>query len=350
MELFETRTMLEAVTQMKRPGLFLRNTFFPRVDVADTEAVDVDIVSGKRRLAPFINPASEGKVVERRGFTTSTIRPGYLKPKMATTAEQLLNRRPGEVLYAGNMSPQQRAQQQMGEDLAELYDMIDRREEWLAAQALSNGSVTMTIKGETADQSVTVDFQMPASHKITLTSTDLWSDGDSKPLQDLADWSRLCRQDSGLSPTDVVMGSNAAETFITHADVKDALDTRRMEFGEIRPELLPNGVSYLGRITRPGVSVDIWTYDEWFVDEDTGTEGPAVPENGVLMGSRRAQNTKLYGAIQDVQAIQNGLVAAQRYPKSWTTEDPSVRWLMMQAAPLMALNQPDAFVTATVLS
>lgn len=350
-DIFDTRTMLEAVEQMKRPGRFLRDTFFPGFRQFDTEAVDVDIVKGKRRLAPYVSPLAEGKVVERIGFSTNTIKPGYVKPKMATSAGDLLKRQPGEVLYQGGLGIEGRAQQQLGKDLAELLDMIDRREEWNAAQALNAGAVTMTVIGESGDQAVSVNFQMDAAHKITLTGTDLWSVSTGDPLGDLATWARLIRKDSGMSPTDVVMGGDACEAFLNHTDVKEKMDLRQVDVGAIKPEALPEGVTYVGRLKLPSLQVDVWTYDEWYIDESTGTETSMVPANKVWMGSRRAQNSKLYAVIQDMEAIEGGIAAAvQRFPKSWVTKDPSVRWLMIQSAPLMALNQPDAFVSAQVLS
>ena len=350
-DIFETRTMLAAVSQMLRPGTFLRKTFFPGFAQSDTSTVDVDIYKGKRRMAPIVSPLAPGKVVERRGFSTNTIKPGYLKPKFPTTAEQLMKRLPGEVLYAGNLTPMQRGEAQLAKDLAELYDMVTRREEWMCSQALDGGVVTMKIIGEDGDKLVTIDFQMDADHKVVLTGTDLWSDtANSDPLADLAVWARRCRQKSGLSPTDVVLGADAAEAFITHPKVKDELNNRKIITGQIDPQQQPEGVTFLGTINRPGVFVDLWTYDEWFVDDETGTEGPAVPTNKLFMGSRRAQNTRLYGAIQDLEAIESGMVAASRYPKTWVTKDPSVRWLMMQSAPVMALNQPDGFLVAQVLA
>jgi len=349
-DMFETRSMLDAVDQMKRPGTFLRDLFFPEFKQFETKTVDVDIIKGKRRMAPFVSPQAPGRAVENRGSTTDTLAPGYLKPKFETTSEMLLNRRPGEVLYAGQQTPQSRAEEKLASDLAELMDMCSRREEWQAAQALNGGVVTMTLKGETEDKIVTVDFNMDASHKVTLTGTDLWSDQDnSDPLSDLADFSVIGLKDSGLLPTDVAMAGDVANAFITHPKVKDELNVRKMETGIIKPETFPNGVTYIGTISRPGLNVDVWSYHEWFVDEDTDTEGAAIPDGKLFMGSRHAKNTKLYAAIQDVEAIESGMVATDRFPKSWVTKDPSVRWLMMQSAPLMALNQPDAFVVATVL-
>lgn len=351
-DIFDTRTMLEAVEEMKRPGRFLRDMFFPNFRQFDTESVDVDIVKGKRRLAPFVSPLAEGKVVDRLGFSTSTIKPGYIKPKMPTTAADLLKRQPGEVLYGGGMTIEQRAQEQLGRDLAELMDQVDRREEWMAAQALNAGAIVMKIKAETADKSVTVDFGMDATHKVTLSGTDLWSDTtNSDPIADLTTWGQLCRKDSGISPNTVVMGTDACTAFMNHPKVQKALDMRAVDMGEINPRQLPDGVSYVGRIKAPNLFVDVYCYDEWYIDEDTSTETAMVPAKKVWMGSTRTANSKLNAVIQDVEAIEGGIAAAvRRFPKSWVTKDPSVRWLMVQSAPLIAMLQPDAFVSAQVLA
>lgn len=351
-DIFETRTMLEAVEQMKRPSTFLRDTFFPQAAAVDTETVDIDIVKGKRRMAPFVSPLAEGKVVENLGFATSTIKPGYIKPKMPTTAGNLLNRMPGETIYSGGSTIEQRAQRKLGEDLSELMNMIDRREEWMAAKALDAGAVSMVIKGESADKTVVVDFLMESTHKITLTLTDLWNDPESDVLALLASWARIIRQDSGLSPDTLILGSDAAAAFINRltSGEQSVLDMRAVDMGEIRPQELPNGVSYLGRIRYPGLYVNVYTYDDWYLDETTGLETPFVPLKKAWLGCSKARNKTQYAVIQDMEAIEGGQAAVPRFPKSWITKDPAVRWLMVQSASLPSLLQPDAFISAQVLS
>ncbi len=350
-DIFETRTMLDAIEQMKRPFTFLRDTFFKAATPVETETVDVDIVKGKRRMAPFCSPLSEGKLVENMGYSTSTIKPGYIKPFKITTAADLLKRAPGQTLYSGGQTIEQRAQVKLGQDLAELMDMIDRREEWMAAKALDLGKITMKIKGESGDKTVEVDFLMPSTHKITLSGADLWSDTvNSDPVAKLQSWASLIRQDSGINPTDAIMGADAAAAFIKHPAVQKYMDMRAVDMGEINPRQLPNGVSYVGRLKAPGLTVDIWTYEEWYIDEDTGTESPMVPAKKVWMGSANTANRTLYAVIQDMEAIEEGSAAVSRFPKSWVPKNPSARHLMVQSAPLVALLQPDAFVSAQVLS
>lgn len=351
-DIFDTRTMLDAIEQMKRPTNFLRDTFFPAATPVETETVDIDIVKGKRRMAPFCSPLSEGKLVENLGFSTSTIKPGYIKPFKITTAADLLKRTPGQTLYAGGQTIEQRAAIKLGADLADLMDMIDRREEWMAAQALDTGVITMIIKGESADKTVAVDFLMSATHKVTLAGTDLWNDPESDPIGDLQDWASKIRQDSGINPTKVVMGSAAASAFINNPNItgpKGILDNRRVEMGQINPQMLPNGVAYIGHISAPMLDVDLYTYEEWYLDETTGLEVAMVPTNKVWMGSPQTANRTLYAVIQDMEAIEEGSAAVKRFPKSWVPKNPSARHLMVQSAPLVALLQPDAFVSASVL-
>ncbi|RMS39563.1 Major capsid protein E [Pseudomonas amygdali pv. photiniae] len=116
--------------------------------------------------------------------------------------------------------------------------------------------------------------------------------------------------------------------------------------GLIKPEELPDGVTYLGYLNDPGV--DLYGYDEWYLD-DEGDEQPMIPAGGLILGATSTRNAMLYGAIQDLEAIESGLVEAARFPKSWTTQEPSARWLKLQSAALAGLLEPDAFIYAKVV-
>jgi hypothetical protein len=260
---------------------------------------------------------------------------------MVTTAQDFLSRDFGQHIYAGADSAASRAAKQVGKDLAYLEEIITRREEWMAAQLVQTGKVA--IVGDGVDDEI--DFGMDASHIITLTGNDLWSDQtNSKPLEDLRAWRRLILKDSGLNATDVIMGTDALDAFLDHPDVQGKLDTRRIDLGEINPAQVPNGVIYYGRIK--DVAVDLWVYDEWYYDEGSSTELPMIDTKKVVMGSRQARTARHYGAIQDLEAT----AAVSRFPKSWTEQDPSVRFIMVQSAPLVSLHQVDGFLCAKVLS
>lgn len=341
-DVYETRTMLSMLEQRKPPRSFLLNTFFGRFSTFTTKHVDIDIFKGKRKLAPFVSPRRQGKLVERIGFSTRSYKPAYVKPKMETEADEFLKRQSDVSIYAANDGPTQRAAREVGRQLGEMDDMITRREEWMAAQLLNDGTVDIIGDG-ISDQ---LDFQMEASHKITLAGTDVWDSASSDPYNDLKTWKKKVAQDSGINPTDVIMGSSAEQYFMDNAKIQKLLDNRRIELGQIVPKDMGDGVSYIGRLA--GLNLDLWSYDEWYVDDSTGVEEEMVPAKKIFMGSRGTRNSKLYGAIQDLDVGANA--AVPRFPKSWTEKDPSVRFLMVQSAPLVAMLQPDAFLTAQVLA
>jgi len=347
-DLFETRTMMEVLETLKPVRTFFLDTFFKVSRTFNTESVDIDIIKGKRKLAPFVNPMREGKLVERRGYKTRTYKPPYIKPKMVTTAEDLLKRQPGNIIYSPNTGPAQQASKQLGEDLASMDESITRREEWMASQALTTGQVH--VIGDGVDD--VIDFHMEASHLPVLTGTALWSDfDDATPIDDLKTWRRLVAKDSGKSPSICLMGLEAYDNFMKCEQVigtatggKNVFDMRKINVGQIDPQLLPDGMTFIGTLTELGL--DIWTYEEWYVNDDDDIEYPLMPDNKILLGNPGARAKRLYGAIKDLDA----LAPTARFPKSWTTKDPAVRFAMIQSASLPAPLEIDAFLCATVLA
>jgi len=339
--IFDTRVKLRALEELFPARTFFRDTFFTNTQLADGLHVDVDVYKGKRRTAAYVNPLAEGQIISRNGYTTSTYDPPYLKPKRPTTAKDLMTRLPGEIIYQGDMTAEDRAREILMKDLTELDDYITRAEELQATQGMINGAVTITDGNQ-------INFGMSASHLITLTGNDLWSNVSGSPISHplilLDGWRKLIMKDCGLTPDILIMGSNSLEAFINHPDVKGSggLTPIKITLGQIEPKLLPDGVIYWGYMNSLGC--DVYTYDEWYRDEND-VEQPMVPLNQVIMASTRARFNRCYGAIQDL----NAMFAVARFPKSWITDDPSVRWVQMQSAPLLVPVQIDAIVSATVL-
>ena len=343
-DMFKTRTMMRALEQLKPAKTWLRDTIFGTVETHLSRYVDIDIIKGSRRIAAYVHPMHEGKVVDRRGYKTFTVETPYTKEKMATTAQDFLTRMPGETIYDSNDTPAARAAKQLGKDLKDLNERIERLEEVQAAQAIQEGKVT--CRGEGVE--LEVDFLLPATHKPVLTGTDKWSDHtNSKPLDDLKGWSLLMQKDSGLVPGRTIIGMDAITDFVANVEVQKYLDNRRLTLGAIDPTALnEQGVQFWGDIRYAGLSIEIYTYAEWYYDVISKTEKPMIDYDKVCMFSTAARTTRHYGAVQDLKA--GGNFVTSRFAKSWETDDPSVRWVMVQSAPLCAPHQIDAFLCATV--
>lgn len=339
--MFDTRTILKALEQQPKPKTFLRDMFFSGdPEYSDTAKVDIDIVKGRKIMAPFVSPVLEGKVLADQGFTTKTFEAPLLKPKKKTTAEDILKRLPGEPLYSG-MSPDERAGIKLGKDLAELNDSIDRRIEWMCAQALFEGKIAVAGEGVNYE----IDFGVPSE---VLTGSALWDADGSNPIDTLRSIFGSVVKASGVNPDTVILAEDVVPYFINHSAVQSLLDKRLINTGQIDPRQLPNGATYLGYINELGMN--IYSYLDWYLDE-AGDEQPMVPAKKILVGSTRAQTTMNYGAVTIKD--DNGEMATymiDKVPHSWVSDDPVVRWVQLLSRPLPVPTQVDAFYVAQVIS
>lgn len=340
---FSTDRLVATVEDLRsRPvSASLLSLFFPRIIEETSEEIHFDTENKPRRIAPFVHPRSEAKPFEEEGFTTNSFKPAYVKPITTWDANRPLQRVMGEPL-TGALSPDARMQMLLSEVLMDQIKAIRRRKEWMAAQALTLGQVTVTGDGY---PSVVVDFQRDAALTIDLSGGAAeWDDAGVSPVEDLEDWTALVLQKSGAAPTDVIFTPGAYRLFRADSNFDKVVDLRRGGSGEIdfSPRIEAGLVGPFG--TRDGFQ-RLWLYYDWYKDPDTGSEVPMIPDNTVILGSAAVEGRQVHGAIRDHTV---GLRAMEFAPKSWTEENPSERFLMTQSAPLVVPFRANASLAATV--
>ena len=350
--IYEPRTMVESLMQVQPVHRFLRNTFFGDVKLHYTRKIDLDVFKGKRRIATFVNPIHDGRVVEREGFSTYTVEPGYTKEKMPITIADTMTRAMGENLYQAS-TPAQRMQQLLGQDLQNLMSRLDRLEEKMCAEAMVTGKVVM--KGVGMDLLVDFGYE-PGTHLITLSGSDVWGTGtapsvvpnpNANPITQLDYWRREINKRCGIAPTHCICGYDAAWALYNNPEVRDLMKTYQANIvTAMVPENFGDGVSYYGKLRLPSGVVDIISYEEYYTDPSTGESMPIIPPNVVVLGNPGARSTFNYGLIQNMFA---DLAPMPRFPRSWIEEDGSARWLQLESAPLPNLTQIDAFMSITVM-
>ena len=250
----------------------------------------------------------------------------------------------GENVYS-QKSPDERAAEILLRDMARLDTMIEIREEWMCAKALFTGAVD--VSGEGVSQNI--DFGMSNTHKVTLGTGAKWTDTGINPLTDIATWKTLIAKDSFLSADIVIMGAGAAKAFINNAEVQKNLDIRNIDLGVIRPQELPSGAKYIGSDRLNGV--DYYTYEGYYVDPTTGVQTPFVPNGAVLLASKSARTSMMYGAVTIADENTKALLtyAMPRVPDSWTSKKPAARFIQLNSRPLPVPHDIDGFVVATVI-
>lgn len=293
-------------------------------------------------MAPFVSPRLPGQVMDRQGFTTKSFKPATIKPLRVLTGDDISKRSMGETIYT-TKTPEERAIEMIARDLAEMDEAITRREEWMAAQILFTGKVD--IIGEGIDQQLDFDF----TNKMTLSGSDLWTDPNSNPIADLKNWRLTLIQKSGITPDIVVMASDVVDAFVNHTAVQKVMDNTRIILGKIEPQTLPNGVTYIGSLSSLGL--DIYSYDEWYFDEESQTEKSMVPAGTILVGSTRSRSSMLYGAVTLMDAATNSFRTYEgaRIPDTWVQKNPAARFLQINSRPLPVPHEVDSWYVAKVI-
>lgn len=336
-DIYSTRTMMQAIKLMKPTYTFLRDTFFPGINTFLTEHVDVDFKKGKRKMAPFVAPRIGGIVMDRQGFETRTYKVPKIAPERILTKDDLNTRSMGESIYS-QKTPEERARELLADDLIELDDYITRREEWMCREVLLNGKLTMS--GEGFEQ--VVDFSF--SNKTALIGPALWSADTSDPIADLKKWRLSVIQKTGKAPDICVMASDVVDTFINHPKVKALLDLQRLNVGAIEPSIKSPALTFIGKL--PALGIEIYSYDEWFIDDD-GNEQPMVPAKTIILGPK-GMNKRLYGAVTQMENKEFVTFEGIRVPKSWADEQNEVRKLRLTSRPLPVPDDVDSWYVAVV--
>lgn len=344
MLIYDTNTLIQVVPNLKTAQQFLLDKFFPNIVTSDTEKVSIDIDVGKRRMAPFVSPLVEGKLVEQRRYQTNEFTPAYIKDKRAPDLLKPVRRMIGERI-GGELTGEEREMANLYAEMADQVDIVNRRLEWMAAQSLVTGK--LTVEGD-GFELVTIDYGRDASLTIALSGNKIWnganiSAGTASPTSDVDGWQRQILKASGAKVTDIVFTTSSWEGFKLDPVLKGAI---------IFPSLNPSGniVDPGARIEQGAVYMghwgqyDLWVYNDWFVDENNH-EVPMLNDGTVIMSGANLMGTRAFGMIKDPAFNYKALPYA---PKTWVQEDPAQRYIMMQSAPLVIPSRVNASLSATV--
>lgn len=343
-------SMTAVVNELKSPHRFLRDLLFSDQDPRPTETLEIGILIGDRVVAPFVRRGAEAiEVTPFQEKIYNVTAPNIRIKRHLEAGELLFNRRVGHVIHAEENDVLDAAQEHVARNSLRLAQVVDEAEEYLCAQAI-RGAISYSVDGE---EIFSITFPRSASHAVTLTN--FW-DGMAADVElDFRTALNLVAQDTGLSVTDVILGSEATNSFIKDAKVQALLDNRRIDAGQM---MLNRGVEQSGAIflgTFRGVQV--WSYTRATqVPSAAGMKSLAsfdlvrAKYAEFVVAAPAAENVLYYGAIPDLKALQGRLFRGRRFSKSWEQEDPSVMWQLLHSRPLPVMRRPDSTVSMKVIS
>lgn len=343
--LYDTSALLGLYREVQAPSTYWRDLCFGSVITFDTEFIDFEKIREGRKLAPLVVPTVQGRPVYAEASEVTRLKPAYVKPKDAVSPDRLIRKRPTESLFAPSaLSPQARYNAIIGDIIRVHRETIDRREEWMAAQAIIDGKVTLS--GPDYPSRV-VDFGRAANHTVNLTGTARWSEGTANIMGDIQTWiDRVRRAAFGGPVNRLTVGANVLPYLLNDAKVKEQLDTQVRGTNADLNRGLRSGeyVEYIGRL---GPNLELWVNSDFYEDPTTGAATPFLDQDSVVLTGPNVMGVRCFGAILDEKASFN---ATPVFSKMWSQEDPSATYVMSQSAPLTVPVNPNNTLKAKVLN
>ncbi|PPC77933.1 phage capsid protein [Pokkaliibacter plantistimulans] len=321
MDSYSTLQLLGVYRQLDRNETFLLNLLVQDVVTFEESEIAFDVVIEDMSLAPFCSPKVAGIILREQGGELRKFKPAYVKMKDVIDPERVMKRRPGEA-FTGTMTALARRDALVTELVERHKKKLRRREEWMLAELLRQGGVT--VEGEEYP-AVYVDYHRDADKTVALTGAAKWDQLTADPNSDFEDW--FARLEAPA--THVIFGAGAFRKLMASEQADKLIDTRRGSDTKIELAPTEHFASYRGRFG--GSGPELWTYTGWYKD-DQGNKQLYIPTNGLVIVSTAFGAARTYGAIRDGKA---GYKALEYFPKNFEQDDPSEEYLLGQSAPLL---------------
>lgn len=224
--------------------------------------------------------------------------------------------------------------ERVGDEQFDMRQGVDLTREFMAVKALT---------GQVVDESgaVLVDYNFPAAQKPVLTGDALWTDADSDPVKNIRAWKKQTSQAAGLITG--FYGFCGSAVMDALLDNSKALELMKYTAGR--------QIAEEGRITRLA-GTEIEEYIGSYLDADGDRQDFIAEDAFVLVGVGPDTAAELYAPVVDLKAptgVGKGKKAQVFFSKSWEVEDPSGRWIKVEARPLPVVFRPQAIICATVV-
>mgnify|MGYP000777682894 CR=1 FL=1 len=129
--------------------------------------------------------------------------------------------------------------------------------------------------------------------------------------------------------------------------ILELMDKRRFDIGSMAPKELEGGLTYYGHLNLPGV--DVYGYDEVYLDDATGETKPLIPDNMVLMIPSNANFMRAYGLCNYLDDGGNWhSFEGDRLLRTYVEHRPDRRFIELQSHPLLIPDKVDSWLVAEV--
>lgn len=304
-----------------------------------TSSFLIDVQKKTRYLAPYVRDDDDPVVVARDGYETIQFKPVPVSPARNITARDLEKRTVGSNIVeisSENANNETIASNLYLEDMLDLQDSIERREEQQIAEILCTGKV---VTGVSAD----INAPIPAENIFNNIAAEKFDAADFDPLAWLRKQNTAVARAGGPAKY-AICGGQAFDALIANQKLQAYLDNRRLNFGNVEPtpDQTFEGVTYQGKIG----GIEFYTYDELYYDDKKKKDVAMIPEDRVIIIGARPRFEMHYAAIYDAAA--GTINKTQTYAYTWI-EGGKKKWLNLESKPLFVPVNGGNIISAKVL-
>lgn len=322
---FEHRAMTEVVRRFPRPN-FLGLGLLRSSPVASKTA-NWDIVEGTRRLGKFVARGAEAhtnRMKARKRIATELL---VIKEKKTIDEQtELFLSRPGTF-------DQPYGEQLLTDELEDLDRIVENTREWARWEAFVKGQ--LDIRQADPPIYLKVDYGFSATHKVTLTGTNRWSQtADAKPLNDILQGKKVVSRDSWVTPNDAYLNAQGMIDIVQNTQIQTLLQYT------VGNQLAANGfVTVLAGIR-------LHQYDISYLD-DAAVVKQFIPDDKFVIIAQEGLGKEFVGPMKVPVGNEESETVIGKVSYSWVTKDPVDRWILVGVAFVPAIQNPDQIYVLT---
>ncbi len=316
LSILQHKVMTNLVNKFPTPQ-FIGKALFPEKPI-DSDTAKWDEIHQNRDMADYVSPDAEGNVVARLGVIEKSSTVACLKEKKQLKGSTMAwLRKPGT-------EHTQIAEQAVRDELTDLDSRLEFRREWARWQALSG---TLTINQ--ANVKFSVDYGIDASHKPTVTTA--WSDVSADIIGDLVNWKELIQKDSGEMATTVYLNSKVMSYLIKNTGIKNLMGE------QLKTQILQSG--YITRV----IGLNFIVYDAGYVPAGGSFTKFITDDKVIMVTSSPFAEEQVAPSTDPKSGFRPG-----KFSKSWTVEDPSGIWVLIELNSLPIIKKVENIVYADI--
>jgi hypothetical protein len=207
------------------PNLFFSNLFAGTRN-AESDTIKWESQRGGRGMIPFVPPGAPAPLSAPHGIAQHQATAAYWKEKRYFDEEFLNNlRRPGTDAVHHT------AADTLADNMSDIVNRANRRKEWMFSNMLLNNGFSYQVKG---GYKVSIDYGIPAEHRVALTSAYYWDTGGSVDIMgDIKDGKRKIAEANGGVVDTAICNSEVLDMMGKNTAIRQLLQTNAFHDGSL---------------------------------------------------------------------------------------------------------------------